>query len=134
MSDENAVTITPGAVPGEFVAHSGERTERLFAVVVRDTAWVFHEGSVYEVEAENGSGAGRRGAHHHGSLTAPMPATVVTINVQPGDRIKRGDILIVLEAMKMELPVRAPGDGTVEAIHCRAGELVQPGVSLIDLE
>ena len=38
------------------------------------------------------------------------------------------------KAMKMELPVRAPGAGTVGAIHCRAGDLVQPGVSLIDLE
>ena len=55
-----------------------------------------------------------------------MPATVVAIKVAPGDSVKQGDILIVLEAMKMELPVRAPGDGRVKAIHCRPGELVQP--------
>ena len=62
-----------------------------------------------------------------------MPATVIEIKVAPGDAVKRGDILIVLEAMKMELPVRAPGDGTVKAIHCRPGDLVQPDTSLIDL-
>jgi 3-methylcrotonyl-CoA carboxylase alpha subunit len=135
MNDDTpAVIVTRGAAPGEYVATRGERIERVFAVVAGETTWVFHDGRVYEIASQNGTGTRRRGPHHHGSLTAPMPATVVTINVQPGDEVKRGDILIVLEAMKMELPVRAPGDGTVEAIHCRAGELVQPGVSLIDLD
>jgi biotin carboxyl carrier protein len=134
MSDKLPVIVTPGAAPGEYVAACGERIERVYAVVAGDTTWVFHDGAVYEIVSETGSGGRRRGAHHHGSLTAPMPATVVTINVQPGDQVHRGDVLIVLEAMKMELPVRAPGDGTVEAVHCRPGQLVQPGVSLIDLD
>jgi acetyl/propionyl-CoA carboxylase alpha subunit len=129
----DTVKVMPGRAPGEFLAASGNRVDRLFAVVVGETAWVFHDGAVYEIEAGN-DGARRRATHHHGSLTAPMPATVVTINVQPGDQVKRGDVLLVLEAMKMELPVRASGEGTVAAIHCRAGELVQPGVSLIELD
>jgi biotin carboxyl carrier protein len=63
-----------------------------------------------------------------------MPATVTAVHVAAGDRVTRGDVLIVLEAMKMELPVRAPGDGTVAAVHCRPGDLVQPDVSLIDFQ
>jgi biotin carboxyl carrier protein len=63
-----------------------------------------------------------------------MPATVIEIKVAPGDRVSRGDILILLEAMKMELPVRAPGDGLVAAVHCRPGQLVQPDTILIELE
>jgi 3-methylcrotonyl-CoA carboxylase alpha subunit len=133
---EHAVplVITRGASPGEYIAACGERIERVYALVAGTTTWVFHDGAVYEIVSEDGAGARRRAAHHHGSLTAPMPATVVSINVRPGDEVRRGDILIVLEAMKMELPVRAPGAGTVAAIHCRAGELVQAGVSLIDLD
>jgi 3-methylcrotonyl-CoA carboxylase alpha subunit len=135
MSGEaNHVIVTHGASPGEYVARRGERIERVYAVVAGEMTWVFHDGTVYEIVSEDGAGARRRGAHHHGSLTAPMPATVVTINVRPGDEVKRGDVLIVLEAMKMELPVRASGAGKVEAIHCRPGDLVQPGVSLIDLD
>jgi len=135
MSDERRlIIVTRGAAPGEYVATRGERIERVYAVVAGETTWVFHDGSVYEIASGNGTGTRLRGTQHHGSLMAPMPATVVTINVQPGDEVKRGDILIVLEAMKMELPVRAPGNGTVESIHCRPGELVQPGVSLIDLD
>jgi 3-methylcrotonyl-CoA carboxylase alpha subunit len=129
-----AVIVTRGASPGEYMATRGERVERVYAVVSGGITWVFHDGSVYEIASEDGAGARRLAAHHHGSLTAPMPATVVHVNVRPGDQVQRGDILVVLEAMKMELPVRAPGAGTVGAIHCRAGDLVQPGVSLIDLE
>jgi biotin carboxyl carrier protein len=62
-----------------------------------------------------------------------MPATVRRLAVKPGDRVNAGDVLIVLEAMKMELPVRAAHAGTVHAIACREGELVQPGVPLIEL-
>jgi biotin carboxyl carrier protein len=63
-----------------------------------------------------------------------MPATVRKINVAPGTTVKKGDTLLVLEAMKMELPVRAPSDGIVTSISCREGQLVQPGVGLVELE
>jgi 3-methylcrotonyl-CoA carboxylase alpha subunit len=62
-----------------------------------------------------------------------MPATVVAINVAPGQAVAAGDVLVVLEAMKMELAVAAPHDGTVTAVACRVGELVQPGVPLVEL-
>ena len=66
-------------------------------------------------------------------LSAPMPATVRQIRVGVGDAVRRGDTLIVLEAMKMELPVRANADGIVAAVRCAEGELVQPGLPLIEL-
>jgi 3-methylcrotonyl-CoA carboxylase alpha subunit len=65
---------------------------------------------------------------------APMPATVARIQAQVGQRVTRGDTLLILEAMKMELPVRATSDGTVTAISCAEGELVQPGVPLIEID
>jgi 3-methylcrotonyl-CoA carboxylase alpha subunit len=67
------------------------------------------------------------------SLTAPMPATVIKVLVQPGAAVKKGDTLIILEAMKMELPIRAPADAIVAAVRCRDGDLVQPETTLIDL-
>ena len=63
-----------------------------------------------------------------------MPATVVAINAVNGQTVNAGDTLVVLEAMKMEMAVTAPRDGTVRAIACRVGELVQPGVPLVELE
>ena len=66
------------------------------------------------------------------SLIAPMPATVIQVNGKPGDAIKKGDVVVLLEAMKMELPLRAPADGIIAAIHCRAGDLVQGEAVLVE--
>jgi biotin carboxyl carrier protein len=97
-----------------------------------DVRWVYIEGEVYEIEIVR---AGRRrGGTAHGMLSAPMPATVVRVDVSPGARIRRGDTLIILEAMKMELPIRAAADGIVKAVHCRPGDLVQPDVPLVEVE
>ena len=63
-----------------------------------------------------------------------MPATVRRILVEPGASVAKGDTLLVLEAMKMELPVRAPADGIVASVSCREGDLVQAGVTLVELE
>ena len=63
-----------------------------------------------------------------------MPATVIKIHVKPGDEVKKGDAVVVLEAMKMELPLRLPSDAVVKAVHCRAGELVQPDAVLVEFE
>ena len=62
-----------------------------------------------------------------------MPATVLKILTLPGARVSRGETLMILEAMKMELPLRASAPGVVVEIHCREGELVQPDTVLIDL-
>ena len=123
--------IHAGAAPGELIVRDGDRVTRVFAISTGGTTWVFHEGVTYEIVEQRS--ARPRGAAPAGSLTAPMPATVVEVKVKTGDEVKRGDILIVLEAMKMELPVRAPADGRVTAVHCEAGQLVQPETSLIEL-
>jgi len=106
--------------------------ERVWVVGSGRTRWVYLDGCVHVFEIEDGD-APRRARSHAGSLAAPMPATVRQIRVKAGDVVHRGDTLIVLEAMKMELPVRAGADGTVAAIRCREGELVQPGVPLIEI-
>jgi biotin carboxyl carrier protein len=67
------------------------------------------------------------------SIAAPMPATVVKLLVKAGDAVKKGDTLVILEAMKMELPLRADGDATVTAVHCREGDLVQPDAVLVEM-
>jgi biotin carboxyl carrier protein len=120
-----------GQARGEIIVRDGTRVDRLYAVTAGTTTWVFHRGIVYEV-VEPGRGRRRPGAHE--SLTAPMPATVIQVNATAGAEVHRGDILLLLEAMKMELPVRAPVDGRVLIVNCRAGDLVQPGALLIELE
>ena len=116
--------------PSGAVRLDDGRAHLAWAVSSGDTRWVFVDGEVFVFEAGRPSARRRRASAAQGSLTAPMPATVRQVVVSPGARVQQGDVLIVLEAMKMELPVRAPRDGTVAAVHCRQGELVQPGQAL----
>ena len=67
-------------------------------------------------------------------MTAPMPATVLKVLVTAGSQVKKGETLVILEAMKMELPLRAPADAIVTAVGCHEGELVQPDAVLVELE
>ena len=69
-----------------------------------------------------------------GSLTAPMPASVLRVDVEPGDAVAAGQILAMLEAMKIQVQVAAPGAGTVRAVRVRAGDIVARGDTLIELE
>ena len=76
----------------------------------------------------------RRGeTNQTGSLAATIPAVVTKILVQPGDLVSVGEKLVLLESMKMIIPIQAPYDGQVAAIHCREGEPVQAGKQLIEL-
>jgi biotin carboxyl carrier protein len=69
-----------------------------------------------------------------GSLSASIPSVVSQILVAVGDEVVAGDKLILLESMKMIMPIQAPVDGRVTAVHCQPGEAVQPGVQLIEIE
>jgi biotin carboxyl carrier protein len=68
------------------------------------------------------------------ALSAPMPATVLAIEVEVGQQVAAGDLLVLLEAMKMEVPITAPRSARVKSIACRAGELVQAGIPLLELD
>jgi len=120
---------------GAYRVIDGTRSRIAYAAGPPDARWVFLDGRVFVVDAGQGRSSGRKKQpDEHTALAAPMPASVVAINVAPGQRVSKGDVVIVLEAMKMELPIKAPREGVVKAIACRTGELVQPGVPLLELQ
>lgn len=63
-------------------------------------------------------------------ITAPMPGTILRVNVKDGQAVKSGEVLMVLEAMKMENEIMSPFDGTVSAVSTAAGEAVKAGALL----
>lgn len=137
--DEGGVVLVDGAPVHVKVMSGGEirlgetGSVRAWVAAAGDARWVYLDGRVYEMDVEV-AGRRRRTASSHGSLSAPMPATVVRVDVSAGAKVRRGDTLVILEAMKMELPIRAVSDGTVASVSCRPGDLVQPGMPLIELE
>ena len=134
--DATSVKIGDAVLHLDADAGGGVRSEGFrgvaWAAVSGDTRWVFLNGEVFEFQAGERA-SWRRASPHHGTLSAPMPATVRRVAVSVGDTVGTGETLLVLEAMKMELPVRSPIDGIIEAVNCREGDLVQPGVALIEV-
>jgi biotin carboxyl carrier protein len=108
---------------------------RARVALIDGVAWVFIDGDVFQIELSDARAgvARRRERSGQEALAAPMPATVTRILVEVGQAVSRGDTLLLLEAMKMEMPIKAPADGRVTAIRCRTGELVQPGAPLVDV-
>ena len=63
-------------------------------------------------------------------VSAPMPGNILAVNVAAGDAVKRGQVLMILEAMKMENEIMAPCDGTIASVHTSKGSAVESGALL----
>lgn len=125
---------TREAGPGSWQVSREGRTSLVHVARDDDGWWVHAAGHAYRLEIESANPRPRRRpAASEESLTAPMPATVRAVLADVGQTVRRGDTILMLEAMKMELPIRAPREATVTAITCREGEIVQPGVPLVEL-
>ena len=112
-------------------------------------------GNVYDVTVEEGTGstagaakaaapkaaapkaapkaAAPAGAQGAVKVNAPMPGKILKVNVNAGAAVKKGDLLLVLEAMKMENEICAPQDGTVATVECAAGDSVESGKVLVSM-
>jgi pyruvate carboxylase subunit B len=71
---------------------------------------------------------------HAGCVTTAMPGTIVDVKVKPGDKVKAGDGVLVIEAMKMENEVQAPVAGTVVQVHVAKGDAVTPDQVLVEIQ
>ncbi len=67
------------------------------------------------------------------AVESPMPGTILNVSVNVGAKVKAGDVLVVLEAMKMENEIKAAEDGTVTAVHVRKGDSVESGTALVTI-
>lgn len=67
------------------------------------------------------------------TISAPMPGTILKVNVEKGASVKKGDVLVVLEAMKMENDIQAPVDGTIIAVQTSKGASVDTGAPLVTI-
>jgi biotin carboxyl carrier protein len=102
--------------------------ERVTAYVSSDNAkrWVTINGRTYLLTKQSGARKSG-GGHHHaaGELTAPMPGQVRAVNVSEGDEVTKGQTLMVLEAMKMEIRIQSPSDGKVGELFVKQGQTVE---------
>ena len=100
----------------------------------RGDTWAFWNGRVFRPASPADKPGRPRVPGAIQALTSPMPATVVKVLAVPGQAVRSGDTLVIVEAMKMELPVRAPSDAIVKAVRCRERDVVQADQTLVELE
>jgi 3-methylcrotonyl-CoA carboxylase alpha subunit len=95
--------------------------------------WVTIDGQTSMLTKTSGAKQGVR-HDHAGGLIAPMPGQVRSVSVSLGDAVKKGQTLVVVEAMKMEIRIQALKDGIVKIVHVKQGQTVEREQILIEME
>ena len=138
---DGTVTIGERVWSGAAIRLDGDRAHvtldgvtRRYAIALDgdEAVFVFRDGHHAEVRTQRVARAGA--AALSGSLEAPMPGTVLLVNVADGDTVGEGDVLLVLESMKMELSIVAPYAGRVAGLQLAPGDAVkrhQPLVAVV---
>jgi biotin carboxyl carrier protein len=96
--------------------------------------WVTVNGQTFVLTKSSGTKRSGPGHDHGSELAAPMPGQVRAVNVSSGDLITKGQTLLVLEAMKMEIRIQAPKNGRVKAVPVKQGQTVEREQILIEIE
>lgn len=108
-----------------------ETVHTLYAIRSGNHWWIHLDGRTWHLETVLETTAGTRPG---GGLEAPTPATIEEVLVQEGDRVKAGQVLVVLSAMKMQIEIRAPHAGVVNNLAHGPGDQVDGGVTLLSVE
>ena len=98
------------------------------------------EGTIFEVEIPDSSpvpkkkraGGGKK--KKSGTVSANIPGKIVTIEVEVGQEVEEGQVILILEAMKMQNEIQAPVSGTVTSVHCDEGQSIEANVPLVVIE
>ncbi|MGG5820158.1 acetyl/propionyl/methylcrotonyl-CoA carboxylase subunit alpha [Falsiroseomonas sp. HW251] len=99
-----------------------------------DALSVILDGATHELRHDDPRAPSGAADSAGGRVIAPMPGRVLQVLVAPGDEVERGAVLLVIEAMKVQMRITAPAGGTIAAIRCAAGDLVEDGAELVTLE
>ncbi|MCK6540979.1 MAG: biotin/lipoyl-binding protein [Anaerolineales bacterium] len=148
--DEKHVSVDGRMYEVDFESVSGQPVYSLIVngrshesyIQPGDDAWqVLLRGRLYPVKVEDerekrlraaaGGGVAETGEFH---LKAPMPGLVVAVPVAEGEHVKKGQVLVILESMKMQNELKSPRDGVVNRIRVRAGESVEQKQALLSVQ
>lgn len=116
--------LAPTGAPGGYVLRAKGRVQDVRLAVGPETTFVHMNGRTHAIGRVDPAErlAGRDGGATDDHIVAPMPGVVVSVNAKPGDHVKEGQPLLVIESMKLETSLSAPRDGVVAELPFAAGD------------
>ena len=132
--DGRTSTFAAAPVEGGWRLELGDRVVMVYAAADGPTRHVQADSVSATLTRIDNQPRRRQRAATGGDLSAQMPGQVTAVLVSPGDTVERGQALVVLEAMKMEMRVTAPQAGRVRRLLVAEGDLVERGQLLVELE
>jgi 3-methylcrotonyl-CoA carboxylase alpha subunit len=111
-----------------------DRTEPIWLVVDHDTVFIHAFGRAWRTEVIDPAERSGIGTDQADAATAPMPGTVITVAVSPGEAVTIGQQLVVIESMKMQSEIVAWRDGVVGKVHLQVGDTFDRGAGLVELK
>ena len=129
MGEKRRVTVD-----GEEFEVEVEREGDAWRVLVGGKEYSIQVDGGTHSETGRGSAGRSRGRKRAGTISSPIPGKVVTMHVAVGDQVEEGEVLLILEAMKMQNEIQAPIQGTVSEVNCESGDSVEANVPLVIIE
>ena len=130
-SVESGVIIELSKNNDALIVRDGQEAVEAIVTKIKDSWWITIQGQTFVVTEADGNS--NSSGEERGGLTAPMPGIVTEILVKEGQRVRSGQPLMILEAMKMEHQVTAPKSGQIEKIYFSEGEKVDMGSDLLSI-
>ena len=120
--------------PGQLKIKIGDRIVKSVITEGEKEKFVFLDGDVFKVKPVELTGKKKTKKKDDGDLSSPISGKVVNVKVKNGDSVKKGDVLLVIEAMKMEYLIRAPFDGKVKKVNFKEKDQIEIGQNTVDIE
>jgi biotin carboxyl carrier protein len=118
--------------PGQLKLKIGNKIIKSIITEGDKEKFVFVDGEVFKVKPVQLTGI-KKEKSKEGNLSSPISGRVVSVKIKNGDSVKKGDILMVIEAMKMEYLIRAPYDGKIKKVYFKEKDLIEIGQQTIEL-
>ena len=119
--------------PGHLKIKLGDRIIKCIITKGDKDKFVFVEGDVFKVRNIELTGAKKTKKKENGNLNSPISGKVVSIKIKDGDKVKKGDVLMIIEAMKMEYLIRAPYNGMVKKVNFKENNQIEIGQNTVEI-
>ncbi len=132
--DNNEYTVFAEEIkPGQLKIKLGGRAIKCVISEGEDNKFVFLDGDIFKVKRIELTGR-KKTKKKEGDLNSPISGTVVEVKAKEGSKIKKDDVVMIIEAMKMEYLIRSPYDGTVKKIHFKKKGQIEIGQITAEIE